>query len=80
MIRWHCDGNKHKKRMKRVNWAYCTHRCQVNSNNNNSKPLENNKLKIIFSRRVIITQAFHHRTMIMSWANVFTSVAVNQVN
>lgn len=77
-IRLHCDGNKRKKRMKRANWDYCIHQCQANSSNSNQ--LENSNQKTISNHQEAITRAYHHRTMIMSWANVFTSVAVNLVN
>lgn len=77
-FRWRCDGNKRKKKMKHVNWVYCIHQFLDNHSNNNNR-LGSNNQKTIFNRRAIITQAFHHHIMIMNWANVFTSVAVNQV-
>lgn len=78
LIRWHCDGNRRKRKMKRENWDCYIRRCPGN-HNNNSKQLENNNLKIIFNHRAAIIRACHHLTMIMSLANEFISVAANQV-
>lgn len=76
--RWHFVGSKPKKRMRHANWGYCTHRCRANSHSSSNR--ENSNRKIAFNHQEIIILAFLRRTMIMSWVNVFISVAANQVH
>lgn len=79
MIRWRCDGNRHKKRMRRANWDCCTHQCRVNRNNSSHLGSNSNR-RTTYSHQETITQDYHHRIMIMSLANVFISVAASQVS
>lgn len=82
LFRLHCGDNKHKKRMRHANWAYCTRRYLVNSSRRNNNRHESNNNRTQTDQRIQdhIGRIYHRRIMNMIWANGCILVAVSLVS